>query len=330
MGKFYASIEGNIAESGDAYRSFLAVAPPDHRWVPRAHYTLAVQRLKLKEKKLDFEELLRPGLEAERVQLPCFLPVVSQDKQFLERMRKLSTSTKSSLEAEAEQAAERFRQQKKNAWLNDLRRTELFSAFREAAAFQKGLQGSVVIPWSVTPLERASAAPLNAILKAISLAEMDPRADVIYQGRVLSVAVLTVLVSFSILMHPFFSSKSSTFSPSQVPHWTGSSLSMLIQDTGGECNRLFIYNKLDFIPALGDILGITNPHHRIARDMKAAIRVDDPHSVLKTGRKIKPCNACGEEKAKYSCHKCGVNYCSKECQMLDWSTYLHKRVCVAG
>jgi hypothetical protein len=62
---------------------------------------------------------------------------------------------------------------------------------------------------------------------------------------------------------------------------------------------------------------------------KPAIRVDDPNSIIFTGKIVKDiCRFCSQAESKFKCSKCvKAKYCSKECQTYDWKLLKHKLVC---
>uniref|UniRef100_A0A914Y708 CCR4-NOT transcription complex subunit 11 n=1 Tax=Panagrolaimus superbus TaxID=310955 RepID=A0A914Y708_9BILA len=70
-----------------ALDAFLALAPEDHNKVPACHYRKAEYFAAFEKNYLKFKESFEAGLEAEKKQLPCFLPYDFPQKHILERYR---------------------------------------------------------------------------------------------------------------------------------------------------------------------------------------------------------------------------------------------------
>lgn len=99
-------------------------------------------------------------------------------------------------------------------------------------------------------------------LKPITIDEMDPRKDKVYTGRILT---------GTIIESPF---------PLSAVH-------SIMQDDQGYCCRISFYNldetfKQSLLSKLcvGRRFSIVNPCLRIAADMRAGIRVDDPLTII--------------------------------------------------
>ena len=73
-------------ETIEAYRAFLKIAPKDHRKVPESYYAMAscyFVRHKNDDIAYIAKETYKQGEEAEKLQLPCFLPYESNSKMLL-------------------------------------------------------------------------------------------------------------------------------------------------------------------------------------------------------------------------------------------------------
>jgi len=288
---------GKVKEARELYEEFLKCAASDHRFFPKALYALAM--FSVMDKTPNIEEQISQCREAEKRQLPCFLPYQCRDKEALEKL----LSTKHSFRSTVTDFAEKESQQKRKARLEDPRRVDLFRNFNNAAAGTHALLQGRTKKTTLVPAAKAKAPKRAETLKWITLKEMDPGKDFIHKGRILS---LTVIAD---------------------GHSTGSSISALVEDDFGESTRFFVYNDLSFDLKVGDQLTVSNPYHRIAADLRRGIRVDDPKTVEKTGRILKACNACCAPDSPNACSRCKVPYCSRECQVLDWNHYAHNLVC---
>ena len=69
-------LEKDMDEAIEAYQAFLAVAPKDHRKVPDSYYAMAMCCLMSKNDQSleNASKMYQKGKEAEKLQLPCFLP----------------------------------------------------------------------------------------------------------------------------------------------------------------------------------------------------------------------------------------------------------------
>jgi tetratricopeptide (TPR) repeat protein len=69
-------LEKDMNEAIEAYRAFLAVAPKDHRKVPDSYYAMSMCYLMSKNDQSleNATKMYQKGEEAEKLQLPCFLP----------------------------------------------------------------------------------------------------------------------------------------------------------------------------------------------------------------------------------------------------------------
>ncbi|RNA22747.1 hypothetical protein BpHYR1_036242 [Brachionus plicatilis] len=245
------------------------------------------------------EQYFKKGELAEKDQLPCFLPYDSQTKTKLQNcldildLNNNLTVTKAVRNEPRTYLIRKHRQmiyEMQTKFLNSNYST-LLTSFK-APKTQKQ-------PHSM------------AILKEIQLKEIDFTRDEVLTGRVLTVRVF------------------------DLPSFGFTSIFFLIDDGENTMQRLSVYNlgkdyeqiSEDF--KMGTWISIMNPYVRQAMDGEAMIRVDDPKSIVFSGKiSEKVCSYCSKSNSKFSCSKClKVSYCDKECQIKDWKEQNHKLVC---
>ena len=175
-------------------------------------------------------ETYNQGLDAERLQLPCFLPYNSENKLRLEEMFRLfkqinnvvrtvpPKTTTITPTAAASSRSSLSRQS--NLRLNDPRRIELFKQHREYSAQLKEADArqSLVLYTTVTPRAKQQLPKSLVGLKSITLKEMDPTKDHVYDGFVLSATIIE---------HAY------AFQPS---------IRLLIEDENLDIERMYIYD----------------------------------------------------------------------------------------
>ncbi|CAF3614932.1 unnamed protein product [Rotaria sp. Silwood1] len=302
------------SETITAYNKFLKYAHKEHRKVPEAYYSIASCCLTSGSVESSIqlaEKYYEKGVEAEKQQLPCFLPYESNNKLLLSKLFELisKASDKSKTESVTDTKKPKSR-------LSDPRRIDIIRSHRRALAERRQLPPNMtLIPSTVKPRFHQSSPASLIGLKAITLHEMNPTKDHVYQGYVLSVIVFEQ-------------------SPVAEP-----SIWLVIEDENGDLERLFIYSippseglhliKDTYI--YGTKMSILNPYMRMTADGKPGIRVDDFSSIILHGEthNVKNmCRCCGEANAPRVCEKCkSADYCSTECQQLDWKQYDHKLIC---
>ncbi|CAF1230317.1 unnamed protein product [Rotaria sordida] len=301
-------INKDIDETISAYRAFLAVVPEDHRKVPESYYAMASCRfmhLKQNDTTDIIKKIYQEGEEAEKKQLPCFLPYDSSSKTFLKHV----LNEKSLLNAEPAPIVDR------KLRLTDPHRIEVISKHREWESHRNNLDHSL-ISGAHEPRVKQQVPKSLIELKSITLGEMNPTRDHIYSGYVLSVTIIDATHS-----------------------WTPS-IHLVIEDENLDCERIGIYGftkeqgeyLTSKVYTIGSKMNIINPYLRIgASDIKPFIRIDDFSSILmqsESERVINMCRCCGEPNALHACRKCKqARYCSKECQTMDWQLYKHKLIC---
>lgn len=306
-------IATDMGEAIKAYEQFLLVAPKDHRKVPDAYYSMAgcyLARKKSHDSMQSVDKFYHQGEEAEKLQLPCFLPYVSSSKTFLKNL----VYSESLLNTKLNPTSSR------KSRLTDPHRIEVITHHREWQNMMMLQAGNnrfdILKPTTCKP--RLQQQPTKSLteLKPITLREMNPTKDHIYNGYVLSVTIIE---------------RASSWIPS---------IHIVIEDEHFDCERMHIYNFpegqgerfIDKVFIIGSKMHIINPYLRIGvNDMKSTIRVDDFSSIImqnESERVMNMCRCCGEANALHVCSKCKeARYCSRECQTMDWKLYKHKQIC---
>ncbi|CAF4169035.1 unnamed protein product, partial [Rotaria sordida] len=167
-------INKDIDETISAYRAFLAVVPEDHRKVPESYYAMASCRfmhLKQNDTTDIIKKIYQEGEEAEKKQLPCFLPYDSSSKTFLKHV----LNEKSLLNAEPAPIVDR------KLRLTDPHRIEVISKHREWESHRNNLDHSL-ISGAHEPRVKQQVPKSLIELKSITLGEMNPTRDHIYSG----------------------------------------------------------------------------------------------------------------------------------------------------
>jgi tetratricopeptide (TPR) repeat protein len=302
----------DMDEAIEAYEKFLSVAPKDHRKVPDAYYSMASCYL-VPNKRHDSMESVKKfyhqGEEAEKLQLPCFLPYESSGKTLL----KTVVYPESVWNIESTPTINR------KARLTDPHRIDVITHHRDWQNRMSPDKNNLFHILDVTTREpRLTQKTIQSLieLKPITLREMNPTKDHIYKGYVLSVTIIEG-------------------SSSWIP-----SVHIVVEDEHLDCERMHIYNSpkgqdehfTRKVFTIGSKMHIINPYLRIGvNDMKSTIRVDDFSSIImqsESERVVNMCRCCGEANAHHVCSKCKqARYCSKECQTMDWKLYKHKLIC---
>ncbi|CAF3311623.1 unnamed protein product [Rotaria sp. Silwood2] len=256
------------------------------------------------------KRIYEQGEEAEKVQLPCFLPYKSNSKTLLKSL--FDPQSLSNPEVAAPSLD-------RKSHLTDPHRIEVIKQHREWEArslSEKNNPKHSLISYTHKPRVKQQTAKSLIGLKSISLREMDPTKDRVYHGYVLSVTIIEEAYS-----------------------WTPS-IHLVIEDEHFDCERMFIYGfpegqgkyLTSKVFAIGSKMNIINPYLRLgANDMKSLIRIDDFSSIImqsETERVLNMCRYCGQPNALHVCSKCKqARYCTKECQTMDWKLYNHKLIC---
>ncbi|CAF3362012.1 unnamed protein product [Rotaria sp. Silwood2] len=303
----------DMSETIRAYRAFLAAAPKDHRKVPESYYAMASCYF-VHEKHQDItdnvKKLYQQGEEAEKLQLPCFLPYKSNNKTLIKQM----LDEKSSLNAESPTPVI----SNKSRLINPNR----IAVILEHRKWQNGLlqarDNSVCPAVYTTQKPRVPQRTAKSLigLKPITIREMNPIKDHVYEGYVLSVTIIGEAYSW-------------------IP-----SIHLVIEDEHLDCIKICVYGFPEDhgeyfttkVFRIGNKMNIINPYLRIgASDKIPVIRVDDFSSIMMQSESeyiVNMCRCCGEANAPHVCSKCKqARYCTKECQTMDWELYKHKLIC---
>ncbi|UJR32479.1 hypothetical protein I4U23_019941 [Adineta vaga] len=305
-------LDSSADEAVDAYQVFLEYAPKDHRKVPESYYAMAsCQFVRRKQHRMTdvIKEIYQKGEEAEKLQLPCFLPYQSNSKILLKPL----FDTRLLINAQSTSPSNR------KVRLTNPHRIEVITEHREwESRMSRELNNPAynLLFFSDKPRVTQQTAKSLIGLQSISLRQLDPRKDHVYTGYVLSITIIDEAYSW-------------------IP-----SIHLVIEDEHLSCERLFIYGFSEDhgeyltkeLFTIGSKMHIINPYLRIgANDMKSLIRVDDFSSIImqnENERVINMCRCCGEPNALNSCGRClKARYCSKDCQTLDWKSYKHKLIC---
>ncbi|CAF4121941.1 unnamed protein product [Rotaria sordida] len=302
----------DMDEAIKAYQTFLRVAPKDHRKVPEVYYEMAICYVQGYTPEVAapwVKKLYTEGQQAEKLQLPCFLPYKSCNIAYLKPMFDMEfvRNTKS--------VSDNNRKQR----LTDPHRVEVIQKHREwegNTLQEKNNPSYTVISTTLKPRVKQQTAKSLIGLKPITLREIDPTKDQVYNGYVLSVTIIEEAYSW-------------------IP-----SIHLVIEDENFDCERMLIYNfpeeqgeyLISKLYTIGSKMHIINPYLRIgAGDMKPTVRVDDFSSIVMQSESewiLNMCRYCCEANASKVCSKCQqAHYCSKECQINDWKLYKHKLIC---
>lgn len=301
-----------LSNAIQAYEEYISKAPIDERKRPEAYYAMGTCTMvsskesgnKTIEEKIvkEIKKYYELGLEAEKKQLPFFLPYESNSKRMLEVLLKPEKLLeKKELSSSTEQTK-----------LKDPSRKEIILQHRQSINdFRKTIpKGFVSLPTTINPPKQQKL-PVSLIgLKSAYINEIDFTKDHVLSGYVLEVTVI------------------------DIPLRTGMSIMLVVEDKNNHVQRVALYNFNENIASaeelgVGSKLSIINPYIRMAQDGKPLIRVDDPSSVILCGKNVNMCAHCGNLSASSVCGGCNTTkYCSKECQARDWKEFQHKLICI--
>jgi hypothetical protein len=263
----------------------------------------------------EFKSLYEKGLEAEKLQLPFFLPYESNIKSFLEYNLKFFEDRKSlKQQNSSESSFNQIETLDRKSQLTDPNRIEIIKAHRQISV--KIFDFRVGYKFSRSALKIQKASKSISGLKKITLRDMDPTKDHIYEGFVMQITFIEDSVTeCSLILN-------------------------VIEDQNGDTQRCFIFNfeheNNDSIVqqtyGFGHRMSLINPYMQIAYDSKPVIRIDDPKSLVKFGGEEKidgMCRYCCKANAKKVCSRCKRSrYCDRICQTNDWKLYEHKLICI--
>lgn len=296
---------GRFNEALKYYDIFVQNSEKDVRKLPEAYYSMGQCRIALlslsKNKNPNIinkviQEYVDKGKQAERDQLPCFLPYESSSKDLLLIFIDV-------IENKVENIKE-FDPQKDNY------RVELIKQHRKSFIEIQNLCPIIFKTTLSPPKDQKTSFSLESF-NQISLKQIDFSKDEILEKYFINIRIFD---------YPLFGFTSVFF---------------IVDDQDGSMERLSIYNlgddydkiRQDF--KIGTWITIINPYIRQAADGKPMIRVDDVKSIMFTGKFTnKMCQYCGKSDSKFNCSKCmKAFYCSKQCQVNDWKELNHKHVC---
>ncbi|CAF1311162.1 unnamed protein product [Adineta steineri] len=308
-------VGNDMKETIKAYETFLVNAPKDHRKVPEAYYAMANCYF-VQEKRQDItnnvKKTFQQGIESEKCQLPCFLPYKTASKSFLEQILNENASCQSvKSSTSADNNKSRLTDPKRIATIVEQRRwqnTLLYGEKRHSAS-------AIVYTSREARIPQRSAKSLIG-LKPITIREMNPIKDHVYDKYVLSVTIIGRAYSWQPSIH------------------------LIIEDEHLDCIKICIYgfpnddggSLVSQRFRIGAKMNIINPYLRIPpSDRIPIVRVDDFLSIIMQNESeyiINMCRCCGKENASQVCGLCKqAFYCSKECQTIDWKLYEHKLIC---
>ncbi|CAF3779137.1 unnamed protein product [Rotaria socialis] len=306
-------LEKDMDEAIEAYRAFLAIAPKDHRKVPDSYYAMAMCYLMSKNDQSleNATKMYQKGEEAEKLQLPCFLPydpsIKTPTKLELEMVSwiKIKIST---LHID------------NKARLKDPVRIEVIVEQRQCQnqlLKAKNKPGLISIPFTYKARISQRTTKSLAGLKSITFRDIDPVKDHVYERYVLSVTIIGEAYSWA------------------------PSIQLMTEDEHLDCKKLCIYDfpkdqgeyLIKKVFRIGTKMNIINPYLRIdASDKKPVIGIDEFSSIMMQSESeyvVNMCRCCGRANASYICGNCKqARYCTKECQTMDWQLYKHKLICI--
>ena len=253
----------------------------------------------------------------EKFQLPCYMPYESRTKNVVEMSFKSVDLCKTG-DIQPNPTSQCSRR-KNSTHLLDPRRIELFKRHRQFLSSRQILtydRSFLYLTHTNLPHTLQTKPKKLTHLKPITLKEMDPTKNHLYDGCVLSLTIIEETLVFE------------------------PSILLLVEDDNLDIQRLFIYgfhpndglHLIKEVFRIGKKMDVLNPSIKIGTtDLKPGIRVDDFQSIIMqddTEQAMQMCRCCGEGNAMYRCSKCKTAfYCSKECQFIDWKHYRHKWIC---
>lgn len=304
----------------DALKEFIKYAAVDDRKLPEAYYNLS-EALILTPEQDNLRNSIRyyyeKGKAAENLQLPCYQPYAEiSSKLYTEIFLKGKISFNQELDMKVQQPESVL---ERKSYLKSPVRKAVVTLFRKSysntmeaknakEASVPGIRIRVGASNTKTPKLVHTMPRKMSCLKQITLREMNPRADHIFENHVLELTIIDEMITYFIGLH------------------------FIAEDYNGDTIRFCIYNltrskkNLENLQ-VGSQVAILNPYMRIAGDFTNGIRVDNPHCVIYLAKSENVCRFCGEENATHKCSKCKRLYCGRQCQILDWKIMKHKLIC---
>ncbi|KAG0285659.1 hypothetical protein BGZ98_005423, partial [Dissophora globulifera] len=214
---------GRNKQATDAYTKFLLVASVDHRKVPEAYYSMGV--CIMENGNIDsITRYYEQGLNAEKNQIPYFLPYKSTSKDMLEVLLR---TTRGLSKSKGNPVAK----------LTDPFRKELIVNHRRTVRDFNKIISSGEHTMSTAQPSKSQSAPLSLVgLKHIYLNDIDPTFDHVLDGFVLELTLIT------------------------VPYNNKMSISFVAEDSNLNVQRVSLYN-FDKKPILeiGAKISVINP-----------------------------------------------------------------------
>uniref|UniRef100_A0AC35FC38 MYND-type domain-containing protein n=1 Tax=Panagrolaimus sp. PS1159 TaxID=55785 RepID=A0AC35FC38_9BILA len=295
-------------ESMEVLNAFLAAAPPDDPSVPICYY-LKLECCGFMEDWKNFVESYEAFLVAERSQLPCFeaFPYIYGRRRggaFPIKSTILSSYRLERRKTDPER--KRLIIQNRQNIVDHLEGTvkpDFFSGF---------LFG---VTHTINP-------PNSSPLVTITLRNMDPNEDKVYNERILEARIIDwayfdYIIKFCVQLK--IEDENLDVSRFEIYNWPSTG------DRKADCRKVM---KV-FRPNTKIL--IINPYHRKPEIGQTFIRVEGLKYVKIDDSMVdKMCHVCGKESAKTLplCSRCKLAfYCSKECQKLDWIELNHKSIC---
>uniref|UniRef100_T1J235 MYND-type domain-containing protein n=1 Tax=Strigamia maritima TaxID=126957 RepID=T1J235_STRMM len=291
----------NMCQVIESFEDFLSVAEPDHPEVPAVYYEIALVYSNLKmlhQHSVILDEVrdyYQMGMEAEKMQLPCFLPY-KRDKHFEMLIQILSASADFGLvQVESK--------------LTDPLRVEVVKNFREKLTANRKLKMTNCSKSNKKFQLKRFTPPNIAEIKLITFIEMD-RSEMTYENFYLSITVVE-------------------------DYFITDSIQLLLEDNNSDVMQAAVYNiTMDWTVggkfAYGSKIVIMNPYMSTNTDGKRMLIVEEPNSLIfMSGVSLKFCRFCRKPNADRRCSKCKkAFYCSQECFNSDWKVMNHKLICI--
>ena len=250
-------IGNDMCEAITACQAFLANASNDHRKVPETYYAMAgCYLIHEKDRSItaDVRKMYQQGEEAEKLQLPCFPPYESNSKarikDMLDKVSSMDTVPSVSAISNKSRLINRHRIEvilEHRTWQNTL------SQQRDNSVH------AVVFTTQKARVQQRTAKSLIG-LKPITLREMNPMKEHVYEGYVLSATIIGEAYSW-------------------VP-----SIHLLIEDEHLDCKKICVYGFPEDhgeyltgeVLRIGSKMHIINPYLRLgANDRIPVIRIED-------------------------------------------------------
>jgi tetratricopeptide (TPR) repeat protein len=283
---------GKETQAKPQFLEYLKLAPIDHRKRPNALYRLAI----LSHFEGDAEGCkmyLKQAEEAEKLQLPPFLPSDCYDKLTLHALG-LIRSPGHEKDADFKPVVRRNRiirrvRKENREWTDSLESLDSKGSFVFASHGRAQPISPNPINWSA--------------LEQIVLLDFVPMEDKVHEGCFMELTVIN---------HPV--RKTATH--------------FLVQDQNMDVEPMAIYCAPDFKIRQGDRLQVARPYQRTSVDLRSNIRVDDLKTVRLVGFN-QICSYCCKPAPKLSrCARCKVAlYCCAAHQKRDWEELDHKIEC---